>query len=181
MWCIPVIQNWGSHLLKFDSYCFTGFWDTAGDGRTHTDTHSQTDSPTHKDFENKNVNWSSHFAPLYNTSLKSTHAHTCWLALVHNMMACTQTQIHAHTHAWKDAHIHAEHTQRHTHTHTVTYTHTHTHTGACTHTHIIIHTYKEADFRILCSNDRYDTRQQIHSLSVDQSAYHYHRDCTKQQ
>ena len=38
-WCIFITQRHsGSHLVKFDSYCFTGFWvwDMAGDGKTDT-------------------------------------------------------------------------------------------------------------------------------------------------
>ena len=34
----------GSHLVKCDSYCFTGFWDMAVNGKTHTHTHTHTES-----------------------------------------------------------------------------------------------------------------------------------------
>ena len=39
-------DDFGSHRVKFDSYCFIGFWDTsmAGDGQTCT--HTQTDGQT---------------------------------------------------------------------------------------------------------------------------------------
>ena len=31
--------HWGSHRVKLYSYCFTGFWDVAGEGQTHRHTH----------------------------------------------------------------------------------------------------------------------------------------------
>ena len=35
-------HNWGSHRVKCDSYCSTGFWDVADNGHTHTHTHTHT-------------------------------------------------------------------------------------------------------------------------------------------
>ena len=91
-------RNWGSHLVKFDSYRVTGLWEMVGNRWTHTLTH------IHR-------HWHRHWHTQTHTDTHDTHTHTD---------SDTHWQWHTHT----DTHTLTHMTHTHWHTHTDTHWHT---------------------------------------------------------